>query len=107
MNIAATDKKLLGITVVTATVAAGAVHLWLAFVVLLVAAVIVIALRRLPGGQAGAAKTASQKLTASNAAGIVINPATGMPMAGTADVHGNLYGQNEAFGTNIYGRHDP
>ncbi len=107
MNISKTDKVLLGITVAIATVAAAAAHLWLGFIVLLASAALAVPLTRNSGGQLKAAKSAGQKPAASNTAGAVINPATGMPMAGTADVRGNLYGQNEAFGTNIYGRHDP
>ncbi len=107
MNIGKTDKVLLGITVAIITVAAATVHLWLGFIVLLASAAVLSTLTRFSSGQVKAVKSASQKPPASNAAGAVINPATGMPMAGTADVRGNLYGQNEAFGTNIYGRHDP
>lgn len=106
MNITATDKVLLGITVAIATVAAGAVHLWLVFVVLIASAVVAIALKRFSAGKVGEAKTATQKPAGANTTSIVINPATVMPMGGTVDARGNLYGQNEACGTNVYGRHD-
>lgn len=103
MNISATDRVLVGITVTIVTVAAGAVHLWLGFIALLGAAVVLVALKRLLGGRVSADKPLYMKAATPN---LVINPATGMPMSGAIDAGGNLYGQNEACGTNVYGRHE-
>jgi hypothetical protein len=107
MNITATDKVLLGITAAITTVLAAVVHLWLALVVLVAFAVAAIALKHFASVKVRSARRASPMITTSNTEFDVINPATGLPMAGTADLRGNLYAQDETMGTNIYGRHQP
>ena len=104
MNISKTDKVLLGFTAAITTVVAAVVHLWLALVVLVAFAVAAIALKHFASVKV---RSASPMITTSNTEFEVINPATGLPMAGTADLRGNLYAQDETMGTNIYGRHHP
>ncbi|WP_297845197.1 hypothetical protein [Pseudomonas sp.] len=109
MNVSKMDKVLLGITVVIVTVAAATIHMWLAFLVLPTSVAAAVALTRYLAAQRVRAVNATvgeDPTTPAQIESASINPATGLPMAGSVDVRGNLFGQNEAFGTNIFGRHD-
>ena len=106
MSVSKMDKVLLGITVAIASVAAGAIRLWMGFPVLVVGVIAAVALVRLLNAQQRVSENRHSAATPDSGHGIHpfgafgpykdgdINPATGMPMRGMYDAGGNRWMRN-------------